>query len=175
MKPVCWLHLYMDIHWNLQAERSDIAAKPNLYKLLYAFEMHRQNWRKAASYMYQYSIRLKKEAPLKENLQLSFALQERLEALSAAINALHLVHPAYAWIDSPHENYICPDQHSPNKKARRIMGVSCKHLKFHLELYLFAFHLEYVCGIFLKLVILIWYYHELRKGCTTIFFFFLGI
>ncbi|XXG76396.1 hypothetical protein AAC387_Pa08g0756 [Persea americana] len=107
-----------------KAERSDIAAKPNLYKLLYAFETHRQNWRKAASYMYQYSIRLKKEAPLKENLQLSFALQERLEALSAAINALHLVHPAYAWIDSPHENYICPDQHSPNKKARRIMGVS---------------------------------------------------
>lgn len=118
----------------MQAERSDIAAKPNLYKLLYAFEMYRQNWRKAASFMYQYSIRLKKEAPLKENLPLSSALQDRLEGLSAAINALHLVQPAYAWIDSPDESYVCPDQHSPNKRARRIMEVSCKHLKFHLEL-----------------------------------------
>lgn len=30
-------------------------------------------------------------------------LQERLNGLSAAINALHLVNPAYAWIDRIHE------------------------------------------------------------------------
>ncbi|XP_068656473.1 nuclear pore complex protein NUP160 isoform X2 [Aristolochia californica] len=97
-----------------KAERSEITANPNPYKLLYAFEMHRNNWRKAATYMYQYSVRLRKEATLKER-QLSLVLQERINGLSAAINALHLVHPAYTWID---ENSTCPDQHSPNKKAR---------------------------------------------------------
>ncbi|KAG9439278.1 hypothetical protein H6P81_019443 [Aristolochia fimbriata] len=97
-----------------KAERSAITAKPNSYKLLYAFEMYRSNWRKAATYMYQYSVRLIKEATLKEH-QLSRVLHERINGLSAAINALNLVHPAYAWID---ENSACPDQHSPNKKAR---------------------------------------------------------
>ncbi|XP_077233386.1 SUPPRESSOR OF AUXIN RESISTANCE1 isoform X2 [Tasmannia lanceolata] len=104
-----------------KAERSDITTKPNPYKLLYTFEMYRHNWRKAASYMYQYATRLKKEANLKECPQLSHKLQERLQGLSAAISALHLVHCDFAWIDSQLENYIGPDQHSPNKKARRIM------------------------------------------------------
>ncbi|XP_040373966.1 nuclear pore complex protein NUP160 isoform X2 [Rosa chinensis] len=82
-----------------KAERSDILAKTNLYKLLYAFEMHRHNWRKAASYMYLYSARLRTEASLKGYQQLWRVLKEILNGLSAAINALHLVHPAYAWID----------------------------------------------------------------------------
>ncbi|XP_058763135.1 nuclear pore complex protein NUP160-like isoform X2 [Vicia villosa] len=83
-----------------KAERSDISAKPNLYKLLYAFQLHQHNWRRAANYMYMYSARLKTEAALKDNQGSSMMLQERLNALSAAVNALHLVHPAYAWIDS---------------------------------------------------------------------------
>ncbi|KEH42188.1 nuclear pore complex protein NUP160 isoform X2 [Medicago truncatula] len=83
-----------------KAERSDISAKPNLYKLLYAFQLHQHNWRRAANYMYMYSARLKTEAPLKDNQGSSLMLQERLNALSAAVNALHLVHPSYAWIDS---------------------------------------------------------------------------
>ncbi|XP_050147868.1 nuclear pore complex protein NUP160-like isoform X2 [Malus sylvestris] len=45
---------------------SDILAKPNLYKLLYAFEMHQHNWRRAASYMYLYSARLRTETALKD-------------------------------------------------------------------------------------------------------------
>ncbi|XP_058086565.1 nuclear pore complex protein NUP160 isoform X2 [Magnolia sinica] len=104
-----------------KAERSDITAKTNPYKILYAFEMYRQNWRRAASYMYQYSVRLRNELTSKEQLQLSSALQERLFALSSAINTLHLVHPSYAWIDAQHENYTCPEQRSPNKKARTII------------------------------------------------------
>ncbi|CAK8537443.1 unnamed protein product [Lathyrus sativus] len=83
-----------------KAERSDISAKPNLYKLLYAFQLHQHNWRREANYIYMYSARLKTEAALKDNQGSSMMLQERLNAVSAAVNALHLVHPAYAWIDS---------------------------------------------------------------------------
>ncbi|KAI3983809.1 hypothetical protein MKX01_011517 [Papaver californicum] len=101
-----------------KAERSDIAAKPNAYKLLYAFEIRRHNWRKAASYMYRYSARLRSELALKENQQLSMALQETLYGLSAAINALNLVHPTYAWIDPQFDGYSCTDENHPNKKAR---------------------------------------------------------
>ncbi|KAF8378929.1 hypothetical protein HHK36_028354 [Tetracentron sinense] len=109
-----------------KAERSDIAANPNPYKLLYAFEMHRHNWRRAANYMYRYSARLRIEAASKQPPQLSVALHERLNGLSAAINALHLVHPAYAWIDPQLEGNFCQDEHYPNKKARKIVEENCK-------------------------------------------------
>ncbi|KAM5553851.1 hypothetical protein ABKV19_025868 [Rosa sericea] len=101
-----------------KAERSDILAKPNLYKLLYAFEMHRHNWRKAASYMYLYSARLRTEASLKGYQQLWQALKEILNGLSAAINALHLVHPAYAWIDPLLERSALHNEQYPSKEAR---------------------------------------------------------
>ncbi|KAG6727322.1 hypothetical protein I3842_02G124200 [Carya illinoinensis] len=101
-----------------KAERSDILVKPNLYKLLYAFEMHRHNWRRAAGYMYLYSTRLRNEAVLKDYLNTSLVLQERLNGLSAAINALHLVHPAYAWIDPLLEGNTLQNEHFPRKKAR---------------------------------------------------------
>ncbi|KAA8545346.1 hypothetical protein F0562_020130 [Nyssa sinensis] len=93
-----------------KAARSDVSAKPNPFKLLYAFEMHRHNWRKAASYIYLYSAHLKAEAAFKDNQHRSLVLQERLHGLSTAINALHLVHPAYAWIDSLFEEQsLCKD------------------------------------------------------------------
>ncbi|KAG2402562.1 Nuclear pore complex protein [Vigna angularis] len=102
-----------------KAERSDISAKPNLYKLLYAFQMHRHNWRRAANYIYMYSARLRTEAALKDSVGSSLMLQERLNALSAAVNALHLVHPAYAWIDSLVEGSSLVNDHYPSKKAKR--------------------------------------------------------
>ncbi|XP_062007631.1 nuclear pore complex protein NUP160 isoform X1 [Rosa rugosa] len=105
-----------ELSW--KAERSDILAKPNLYKLLYAFEMHRHNWRKAASYMYLYSARLRTETSLKGYQQLWRALKEILNGLSAAINALHLVHPAYAWIDPLLERNAIHNEQYPSKKAR---------------------------------------------------------
>ncbi|KAH1216805.1 Nuclear pore complex protein NUP160 [Glycine max] len=96
-----------------KADRSDISVKPNLYKLLYAFQLHRHNWRQAASYMYMYSARLRTEAALKDCVGSSLMLQERLNALSAAVNALHLVHPAYAWIDSLAEGSSIVNEHYP--------------------------------------------------------------
>nr|XP_009417509.1 PREDICTED: nuclear pore complex protein NUP160 [Musa acuminata subsp. malaccensis]XP_018674063.1 PREDICTED: nuclear pore complex protein NUP160 [Musa acuminata subsp. malaccensis] len=103
-----------------KAERSDIFAKPNPYKLLYAFEANRNNWRKAACYMFRYSVRLKKEANSNGNHQDSSVLQERLHALSAAINALQQVDHAYAWIESQYGNDLSNYQGSPNKKPRNV-------------------------------------------------------
>ncbi|CAN0890912.1 Nuclear pore complex protein NUP160, partial [Linum grandiflorum] len=102
-----------------KADRADILAKPNLYKLLYAFEMNRHNWRKAAGYMYEYSFRLKTEVLVKDQKHSSLFLQERLNGISAAINALHLVHPAYAWFDSQSEKKSRSNEGYPNKKARK--------------------------------------------------------
>lgn len=98
-----------------------MTASPNIYKLLYSFESHRSNWRRAATYMYRYTVRLKTETNLKELQQLSSAFEERIWGLSAAISALKLVNPAYAWIDSQHGDYYFSDQHSPNKRARKVL------------------------------------------------------
>ncbi|KAF5731788.1 nuclear pore complex protein [Tripterygium wilfordii] len=103
-----------------KAERSDILAKPNSYKLLYAFEMHRHNWRNAASYIYKYSARLRTEAVLKDSQDMSLVLQERLNGLSATINALHLVNPTFAWIDTPLEESPHHNEHYSSKKAKKI-------------------------------------------------------
>ncbi|KAL2323239.1 hypothetical protein Fmac_027618 [Flemingia macrophylla] len=102
-----------------KAERSDISAKPNLYKLLYAFQLHRHNWRRAANYIYMYSARLRTEVSLKDSVGSSLMLQERLNALSASVNALRLVHPAYAWIDSLADGSSLVKEHYPSKKAKR--------------------------------------------------------
>lgn len=86
--------------------------------MLYAFEMHRHNWQRAATYIYLYSALLRTEAALKDHQRRSLILQERLNGLSAAINALHLVHPAYAWIDPSLEGVSLLKEHYPSKKAR---------------------------------------------------------
>ncbi|XP_009775332.1 nuclear pore complex protein NUP160 isoform X2 [Nicotiana sylvestris] len=99
-----------------KAERSDVSAKPNPFKLLYAFAMQRHNWRRAASYIYLYSAQLRIHGAVRDPQRRSFILQERLNGLSAAINALQLVHPAYAWIDAPLEE-TCSNMY-PSKKAR---------------------------------------------------------
>ncbi|KAI8553195.1 hypothetical protein RHMOL_Rhmol06G0325300 [Rhododendron molle] len=84
-----------------KAVRSDVSTKPSPFKLLYAFGMHRHNW--------------------------SLILQERLNGLSAAINALHLVHPAFAWIDPSLEGVSLPKEHYPmagndDVKAQRLQS-----------------------------------------------------
>ncbi|XP_021721051.1 nuclear pore complex protein NUP160-like isoform X2 [Chenopodium quinoa] len=101
-----------------KAACSDISARPNPYKLLYAFEMHQQNWRKAATYIYMYSVQLKNELTLRSHQNTSLALQERLNGISAAINCLHLVHPMYAWIDSRMGGCHLHSVSHPTKKAR---------------------------------------------------------
>ncbi|CAI9101446.1 OLC1v1038776C1 [Oldenlandia corymbosa var. corymbosa] len=101
-----------------KAARSDVMTKPNPFKLVYAFEVHRHNWRKAAQFIYLYATQLKTEAAMKDYHRRSGALQERLNGLSAAINALQLVHPAYAWVDPPIEELTCENEQYPSKKAR---------------------------------------------------------
>jgi len=76
--------------------------------------------------MYMYSARLKTEAPLKDNQGSSLMLQERLNALSAAVNALHLVHPSYAWIDSLTDRNSLASECYPSKKAKRTPDEYCK-------------------------------------------------
>ncbi|KAL5211508.1 hypothetical protein ABZP36_022355 [Zizania latifolia] len=105
-----------ELFW--KAERSDLLSRPNLYKVLYSFEAYRNNWRKAAAYMYRYFVRLTREGNAGGARQLFHALQERLHALSAAINALQLVDPSFAWLDSVCE---ADDQISPSKKPRNLL------------------------------------------------------
>lgn len=106
----------------LQAERSDLSSRPNLYKVLYAFEAYRNNWRKAAAYMYRYFVRLNREGNTSVGRQLCHELQERLRALSASINALQLVDPMFAWLDSVCE---ADDQISPSKRPRNLLMENC--------------------------------------------------
>lgn len=88
--------------------------------------MQRHNWRKAASYMYLYSARLRTEPVPKDSQHMLSALQERLNGLSAAINALHLVHPAYAWIDPFSGKSSIQNEHYPRKKAKKTVIEQCK-------------------------------------------------
>lgn len=80
--------------------------------------MHQHNWRKAASYMYLHSAQLKSEAALKDYQLRSLALQERLNCLSATINALHLVRPTCAWIDPSLQGKSIQKDLYPSKRAR---------------------------------------------------------
>lgn len=105
-----------ELFW--KAERSDLSSKPNLYKVLYSFEAYRNNWRKAAAYMYRYFVRLSREGDAGGGRQLTHVLQEKLHALSTAINSLQLVEPSCAWLDSVCE---ADDQISPSKKPRNLL------------------------------------------------------
>lgn len=71
--------------------------------------------------MYQFSARLKSEAASKDYKHMSLVLQERLNGLSAAMNALSLVHPGYAWIDPLPEESM----RHPAKKAKRAEEEQC--------------------------------------------------
>ncbi|GKA89298.1 nuclear pore complex protein NUP160 isoform X2 [Tanacetum coccineum] len=88
----------------LKAKCSDVTVTPHPLKVLYAFASHRGNWRKAASYMYLYSTRLKSETAERDPEFRLFALQERLNCLSATINALHLTNCAWINISHPDAN-----------------------------------------------------------------------
>lgn len=53
-------------------------------------------------------------------------LQERLNALAAASNALQLVHPGYAWIEALVDETSLDNENYPNKKARTSKDRQCK-------------------------------------------------
>lgn len=76
--------------------------------------------------MYLYSARLRTESVSKDQQYLSPFLQEILHGLSAAINALNLVHPTYAWFDTVTDgNFLEHDQY-PSKKAKTMTDDQCK-------------------------------------------------
>jgi len=89
-----WTSVNIKLLKGLQAENSDVSAKPTPYKLLYSLHMYRHNWRRAAAYMYRYTVRLREESR-------EPALPEELRGLGASINALQLVDPTNAWFHLP--------------------------------------------------------------------------
>ncbi|KAJ7548231.1 hypothetical protein O6H91_07G003400 [Diphasiastrum complanatum] len=105
-----------ELHW--KAESSDVRAKPNCYKLLYSFHMHRHSFRHAAGYMYCYFLRLKEESAKHSFSKNISVLEEQIHSLAAAINALNLVHPSSAWIDQQYTRQHSPDKPSPMKRIR---------------------------------------------------------
>uniref|UniRef100_A0A0D3F0K1 Uncharacterized protein n=1 Tax=Oryza barthii TaxID=65489 RepID=A0A0D3F0K1_9ORYZ len=111
-----------ELFW--KAERSDLLSRPNLYKVLYSFEAYRNNWRKAAAHMYR-------EGNAGGTRQLSHALQERLHALSAAINALQLVDPSFAWLDSVCE---ADDQISP-RECRSFTAWRLRYYEWAMQIF----------------------------------------
>ena len=64
---------------------------------------------------------------LRDCPNLSLTLQERLNGLSAAINALYLVHPACAWINPLLGGNPLHNEHYPSKKAKKMVEEQCKY------------------------------------------------
>ncbi|XP_078332937.1 nuclear pore complex protein Nup160-like isoform X1 [Crassostrea virginica] len=77
-----------------RARSVDITTQ-NYYDLLYAFYLSRNNFGKAGSVMYEHGMRLGREVPSRQGLQ------KQSHCYLAAMNALRLVNPMYAWIVKP--------------------------------------------------------------------------
>lgn len=102
--------------------------------------MQRHNWRRAASYIYQYSARLRTEVDLKDHQRMSLVLQERLNSLSAAINALHLIQSEHAWINPLFGGNSVHNESYPSKKAKKLVkehltgsDVQAQRLQFYID------------------------------------------
>ncbi|CAJ0956067.1 unnamed protein product [Ranitomeya imitator] len=67
----------------------------NYYELLYAFHIHRHNYRKAGTVMFEYGMRLGREVRTLKGLQ------KQVNAYLACLNCLQLIRPEYAWIVQP--------------------------------------------------------------------------
>ncbi|KAG0473504.1 hypothetical protein HPP92_015361 [Vanilla planifolia] len=81
---------------------------------------YRNNWRKAASYIYRYSTRLRNEVDVDDSKKVFCSTQGRLEGLSAAINALQLVCHSSAWIESKYDDSFTTEQGLPSKRSRNV-------------------------------------------------------
>ncbi|EHB11142.1 Nuclear pore complex protein Nup160 [Heterocephalus glaber] len=67
----------------------------NYYELLYAFHIHRHNFRKAGTVMFEYGTRLGRE------VRTLRGLEKQGSCYLAALNCLRLIRPEYAWIVRP--------------------------------------------------------------------------
>lgn len=111
-----------------KADYSDITANPNPFKLLYSFHMQRNNWRRAALYMYLYAVRMKETGLTEAHLSVTFVLQEQLNSLAAAINALHLVDSMYAWLDLESDVFGSLNCRPSSKRIRVYANNDAGHL-----------------------------------------------
>jgi nuclear pore complex protein Nup160 len=71
--------------------------KHKYYDLLYCFHTTKHNYRKAASVMYEYGLRLGREAPGTKSLK------KQADCYCMCLTALHLAQPRYAWVVVPVE------------------------------------------------------------------------
>lgn len=75
--------------------RSTDLTSHKYYEFLYSFHMKCTNFRRAASAMYEYGIRLSQEV-----IGLA-SLSQQASCLLTTLNCLHLVNPKYSWIVKP--------------------------------------------------------------------------
>ncbi|KAI8325962.1 hypothetical protein GQ54DRAFT_160739 [Martensiomyces pterosporus] len=104
-----------------KARHSDPTAKPNYYKILYAFHVYRGNYRNAASAMYQYARRL--SMLMLYSGDVASLLVEQGQALLSCINGLSLVDKQYAWVVVGRNQNIAGSSDagcSTKRKRRRI-------------------------------------------------------
>ncbi|XP_067136973.1 nuclear pore complex protein Nup160 [Centruroides vittatus] len=77
-----------------RARSTDLLTQ-NYYSILYAFHIHNNNFRKAASIMYEHALRLSREVFGRESLV------KQAQCYLAVLNCLRLIDQQYAWIVKP--------------------------------------------------------------------------
>lgn len=77
-----------------RARSADLSSH-NYYDLLYSIHVSRNNFRRAGNVMYEHGLRLGQELPGIRGLQ------RQVQCYLAAMNALRLVKPEYAWVVKP--------------------------------------------------------------------------
>ncbi|KAJ2559530.1 hypothetical protein EV175_000288 [Coemansia sp. RSA 1933] len=106
-----------------RARHGDLAARTNPYRVLYAFHVHRGNYRNAASAMYQLSRRLAAHMAFGGDVRRSLVAQT--QALLACIGALDLVDSRYAWVVVGRQRGAddsSPRGGAPSKRRRIAIG-----------------------------------------------------
>ncbi|KAJ1799176.1 hypothetical protein LPJ59_002014, partial [Coemansia sp. RSA 2399] len=105
-----------------KARHSDIlVSRPNYYKILYSFHIHRGNYRNAASAMYQYARRL--STHMLYGGDVGSSLAEQAQALLACINGLGLVDKRYAWVVVSRQRGDASATPGDGKRKRRRIAI----------------------------------------------------
>ncbi|XP_015601122.1 nuclear pore complex protein Nup160 homolog [Cephus cinctus] len=118
-----YVEMYDDLERIVESRaRSVDLVENNYYNFLYSFHINKGNVRKAASVMYEQSMRLGQEsftAPI---------ISKQSQCLLACINSLHLVQEKYRWIVRPVVDQTFSNDTTSNKK-RSIDGKDVLHYK----------------------------------------------
>lgn len=76
-----------------KAKKSKLNERPNYFEILYAYNIRRKNYGRAAMAMYEYAIK-----EMSESHYSIASLRQRCRLLLATINALKMVEPQNAWL-----------------------------------------------------------------------------